>query len=226
MSSLLEIFSINNIVFEVIGYPMSYVELVGTLTGLICVWLAARSNILTWPVGLVNVVCFFAIFYQVNLYSDMLLQVYFFVMSLYGWYYWKQNDPRGTKVGVIPVRERWMYAGIMLVCMLMLGYAVARFHVWMPGWFPEAASYPYPDAYTTVLSIAATVLLARKKWEAWILWMMVDTVSIYLYYLKGIMFISLEYVVFWCMSLYGVITWYKLIGHESGTDSGKIHAAP
>lgn len=85
---MLDFLNINNICLTPFGYPLSYVELVGILTGLLSVWLAAKSHILTWPIGLVNVAAFFFLFYQVCLYSDMLLQVFFFVTTCYGWYYW------------------------------------------------------------------------------------------------------------------------------------------
>jgi len=76
--------SIENICCTLLGYSLSYVELVGTVTGLVSVWLAARANILTWPVGIINVLAFFILFYQVRLYSDMALQVYFLATTIYG----------------------------------------------------------------------------------------------------------------------------------------------
>ena len=78
-----EIFSLDYIIVEFWDYPMSLIEIFGTITGLITVWFAARNNIITWPFGLVNVSSFFIIFWQVNLYADMFLQVYFFSMSIY-----------------------------------------------------------------------------------------------------------------------------------------------
>ena len=84
--------SLNQTLVEVLGYPLSFLELFGTLTGLVTVWLAARAHILTWPTGLINNLAFFLIFYQVQLYSDMLLQIYFFVISLYGWWYWQRSQ--------------------------------------------------------------------------------------------------------------------------------------
>ena len=71
-------FDINTIAFEVIGYPVSYVELIGTLFGLISVYFASRANILTWPTGIINEFFLFILFFQVQLYADMFLQVYFF----------------------------------------------------------------------------------------------------------------------------------------------------
>src|SRR5690606_1993895 len=79
---------IENIFFVVMGYPMSYVEFFGTLAGAIAVWLSARAQVLNFPIGLVNVVLFFFLFYQVRLYPDMFLYLFFFVTNLVGWWRW------------------------------------------------------------------------------------------------------------------------------------------
>jgi nicotinamide mononucleotide transporter len=84
------IFDINNVAFEIIGYPISYVEMIGTLFGFISVYLATKTNILTWGTGIINELFLFILFFQVQLYADMFLQVFFFAVTLYGWYYWKQ----------------------------------------------------------------------------------------------------------------------------------------
>ena len=90
MEVLNALYDINYVLVQIGDYPLSLIEFLGTLTGLISVWLASRGNILTWPTGLLNVIAFFALFYQVRLYSDMVLQVYFFGMSIYGWWFWGQ----------------------------------------------------------------------------------------------------------------------------------------
>ena len=84
------LFDINNIACEIIGYQISYVELIGTLFGFISVYLATKTNILTWATGIINELFLFILFFQVQLYADMFLQVFFFVVTLYGWYNWKQ----------------------------------------------------------------------------------------------------------------------------------------
>jgi nicotinamide mononucleotide transporter len=88
---MLELLSVNTIAFTVIGYPMSYIELVGTLLYLASVWLIARKNMLTWPVGIVSVLLYMALFYQIRLYSDALEQVYYLGASVYGWWYWRRS---------------------------------------------------------------------------------------------------------------------------------------
>jgi len=203
---------------------MSYIEFIGTIAGLICVWLAAKSNILTWPIGLINIVCFFIIFYQINLYSDTILQVYFFFMSIYGWIYWKKNDPKSEMVSSLTQNSRWIYLIISIISILGLGFLMKNIHTLLPTAFPEAAAFPFPDAFTTVLSIIATILMAQKKWESWVLWIIVDIVCVFLYYLKGIKFISLEYFIFLGIASYGLYSWLKLYNNEKRNGSGQIHS--
>ena len=88
---MIPIFSVDLIVFTVLGYPVSYIEFFGTGLYLWSVWLIARRNRLTWPVGLVSVLLFLVIYYQIRLYSDMLEQVYYLGASLYGWWYWSRT---------------------------------------------------------------------------------------------------------------------------------------
>src|ERR1700754_4111164 len=83
------LFDVKETFFTVLENKVSYIEFVGTVLGLISVFLAARANIFTWPTGILNAICFLIIFYQIHLYSDMFLQFYFCGMGVYGWFSWK-----------------------------------------------------------------------------------------------------------------------------------------
>lgn len=201
-------FDINNIAFEVLSYPLSYIELIGTAFGLLSVYLASRAHIWTWPTGIVNEFAFFWLFYQVQLYADMLLQVYFLVVTLYGWYYWSQQEVL-EKVNTLGFRSLRVYAVVLIVGSLLLGWIISDIHHLLPTYFPEPAAYPYPDAFTTVASILATILLSRKQIESWYLWIAVDLVSIVLYTLKGIHVVAIEYFVFLLICIFGYLNWRK-----------------
>lgn len=84
-------FDTKNIAFQILDYPLSYVELIGTLFGFLSVYLATRANILTWATGIINELFLFILFFQVQLYADMFLQIYFFIITLYGWYKWNSK---------------------------------------------------------------------------------------------------------------------------------------
>lgn len=196
------------IAFTLMGYPLSYVELVGTLFGLISVYYASRANVLTWPTGIINEIALAILFYQVQLYADMFLQVYFFIVTIFGWYHWRSNTAdvpikRLSKKGI-----QW-YSISLVIGTIVLGTLIQQLHVWLPVWFPAPAAWPYTDSFVTVASILATMLLAKKKLENWICWIIVDVISVILYLVKGIYFLSLEYVIFLGLASWGLWQWRK-----------------
>lgn len=201
-------FDINYIVLQVGEYPLSLIELLGTISGLVSVYLATKGNILTWATGILNEIAFFILFYQVQLYSDMMLQVYFFVISAYGWLYW--NKSKNTKNPAVNQRISWTVIGsVLVVGTVGLGLLKQQIHTLLPDLFPLPAQYPFADAFTTTASIMATILLARKQIENWILWIGVDLISIVLYFYRDIWFISFEYVLFLILATYGFFSWKK-----------------
>lgn len=208
--------SINTIIFTLWGYQMSYIEFVGTIFNLWCVWLAAKNKILTWPVGLVGIVLYMFLFYQIQLYSDLFEQVYFFFTSFYGWWLWlpkknsfadkKQKDLKTTHSSVT---ENIIYITTISVGTLVLGSFMSNIHIYLPNYFPVEAAFPYLDAFTTLMSFAATILMAQRKVECWYLWITVDVIGIWLYYEQGVKFISLEYVIFLILATAGYLEWKR-----------------
>ena len=128
----MNIFDINNIFTTIFSYPLSYVEFIATLFGLVSIWFAARQNILTWATGFINVICSFAIFYQVRLYSDMFLQIYFFGTSIYGWLVWNKQQQTDKTISVLATRERIQISLIIIVTTLILGILVKNIHLLFP----------------------------------------------------------------------------------------------
>jgi nicotinamide mononucleotide transporter len=200
-------FDIENIAFSVLGYAISYVELIGTIFGLISVYLATKANIWTWATGIINIVCLFILFYQIQLYADMTLQIYFLFVSIYGWLYWRKEDNK--KVSSLTKSSTTVYIIILFLSTVLLGFIFSNVHIMIPGIFTKPASYPYWDSFTTVASILATILLSQKKIQTWVLWILVDVVCVVLYYIKGVYFLSLEYAIFTYLCIFGLINWYK-----------------
>lgn len=205
--------SISNTFITVFGYPLSYIELAGTLTGLFSVWFAAKANIWTWPTGLVNVTCFFLIFFEIHLYADMFLQVYFFITSIYGWVVWHNKTDYGN-IEVFSKAKRISLLVAIILSTLFFGLLVKNIHLMLPSVFIKPASYPFPDTFVAVVSIVATILLAQKKLENWVLWIVADIISVGLYAKKGVLFISIEYLVFLCLATSGLVIWLKLFEDE------------
>lgn len=208
----MDLFRIDTIAREVLNYPLSYIELIATVFGLISVYLASRGHILTWATGIVNEVFLFFLFFQVQLYADMMLQVYFFVVTIFGWYHWK-TTPHLQSITTLRPAERIVWGAAIIFIALITGYAFSRVHVLLPGLFPIPASYPYLDSFVMILSMAATFLLARKKIETWILWISVDVISVILFAEKKIAFLALEYLIFLGLAIYGYSHWKKRLDH-------------
>lgn len=211
MENLSFLWDIHYVIITILGYPLSLIELIGTLSGLVSVYLASRANIWTWGTGILNEIAFFVLFYQVSLYSDMLLQVYFFVISVYGWIYWNQNKTQTIEENIQRLSNsiRLRYLSILILGTIALGFLMQDIHTYLPQFFPTPASYPFFDAFTTVASILAIILLASKKIENWVLWIIVDMVAIVLYFLKDIRFVAIEYIIFLILASYGLWSWSK-----------------
>jgi nicotinamide mononucleotide transporter len=202
----MDIFSTSNIAFGILGYSLSYVELFGTLFGLISVFLAAKSNILTWPTGILNEVFLFALFFQVQLYADMVLQLYFFVVTLYGWKTWKSNKG-STEISTLTRSQKYIYLLLTLIMSVIIGLVILNIHQWFPDLFSVEAAYPFIDSFIMSASICATMLLARKNIETWYWWITVDVVCLGLYSFKGLYFLSFEYLIFLSLATYGYYNW-------------------
>ncbi len=204
----MDFFNINTIAFEVLQYPVSYIELIATLFGLLSVYYATQANILTWSTGLVNVLFLFLLFYQIQLYADMFLQVFFFVVTLYGWSRWKSKAPE-NKISILPSKTRAILLFLLIIGSFLSGLFFSNIHLYLPQFFKAPASYPYIDSFVMVASIIATILLARKNIESWYLWISIDVVCTVLYYQKEVYFLSLEYLIFLGLASYGCYNWTK-----------------
>jgi len=205
--------SINSIAFTILGYPMSYIEFVGTILYLWSVWLISKRNILTWPIGIISVLLYMLLFYQIRLYSDTLEQIYYLGASIYGWWIWnKTSKDNGQIIDVAYSNSKDMIPWIIATATIsiLFGFVMTRIHVWLPAIFPEAASFPYLDALTTIMSFSAMWLMAQKKTESWIYWIIVDIIGIWLYFVKDVKFISLLYVILLIMAFNGMAMWNKV----------------
>lgn len=211
------VFDINLIALALPGYNLSWLELLGTLTGLVCVALAARGSVLNWFFGIANALFFLALFYQINLYADMLLQAYFLVTSVLGWWRWThagKDSAAGIKqrpVTRLTGRQRGLLLAAIAAATAGLTALIVQLHPWFPALFPAPAAYPAVDALIAVLSVTAQILLVQKKLETWVLWIVVDVLSVGLYTVKGVWLVAGEYVVFGLLASLGLWQWRRLL---------------
>ena len=208
-------FDINHIFFTILDYPMSYLEFFGTIAGGVAVWLSAKENIWSWWIGIVNVILFFFLFYQIQLYPDMFLQVFFLITNLMGWWQWKypkegqENTSNELKISSLSRKNIVLLLALGMVFTGIFGSFTQHLHQLLPLFFSKPSAFPYLDSFTTVMSIITTFLMIRKKVECWYLWLLIDLISTYMYFVKGVKFVGLEYALFCVIATFGAINWTK-----------------
>jgi nicotinamide mononucleotide transporter len=210
----LQLFDINNNFTTIFGYPLSYVEFIATFFGLFSIWLATKQVIWTWATGLINIVSSFIVFYQVQLYSDMFLQVYFFVTNIYGWLIWKNQFQGNRPVTALSRNARVLLFVLIMVSTVVFGILVKNIHLFFPKLFIHPASFPFIDTFIAIASIIGTILLAKRIIDNWALWLIVDVICLFVYAFKNIMLISFEYGVFCLLAYLGLFSWQKSIRIE------------
>lgn len=180
----------------------TWIEAIAVFFGLLSVWYSARINILVYPTGIVNVTIFVYICLRAGLYADMAINVVYFVMSVYGWYNWLR--PRENKT-VLPVRFAGKRINLFsLGVTLLLFFAIRTVLIHYTD-----STVPSIDAFTTALFIIAMWLMASKRVENWIYWIAGDVVSVPLYFYKGLVLSSFQYLVFLVLAVVGLIAWRK-----------------
>ena len=187
---------------------MSVWEIIGTVLGIGGVWLMIRQNLWGWPVGLVQVAVYAWVFYDSKLYSDAILQVFFFAIQAYGWWHWRQGGKDGSSGRLaLPVTR---LSTPVVAGWLALGGALTA------GWGTVMhrttdAALPWWDAFILVFSLIAQWLQARKNLECWAGWLLVNTIAIGVYWAKDLRLTSGLYLVFWGLALWGWREWRRSV---------------
>jgi len=182
----------------------NYIEILGAILGIAYVFFSIRQNILTWPIGLLTSILYVWVFFVSKLYADMGLQLYYVVISIYGWYEWlhgNQNDSK-TELKVSRITLR-------LGFILSLISALIFVFIWIGLRSYTDSTVPVADALATALSLVATWMLARKILEHWLVWIFVDTFSIGLFWYKDLHPTVFLFVVYTVMAVIGFIEWKK-----------------
>ena len=180
----------------------TWIEGIAVFFGLLSVWFASRNNILVYPTGIISVLLYVYICHQSGLYADMGVQVFYFVMSIYGWYAWTHQN--GKKKERLISRTSLMQKIGMLVSLIVLfvliRYVLVEF---------TDSKVPNIDALTTAIFLVGMWLMAIKKIENWTLWIIGDFISIPLYYYKDLALTSFQYLVFLVIAIQGYRNWLK-----------------
>lgn len=198
------------------GSQIDFLELLGLIFGLICVWFLIKQNILTWPAGIIYVLISFVIFWRIQLYGDFILHIFFLVLNIYGWYYWvygKKKNEKEVQVTTFSLMENVLILGVTGMGIVVFGYFLESLPNWIDGL--EPAALPYWDATTSILSVTGMWLTTRKKFENWYYWLAVDILATGIYMYKGIYFYSALYFVYIFLAVGGLREWHKSMNTEN-----------
>lgn len=183
-----------------------WLEIIGALAGLVYVYFSIRRNILLWPIGFFTSGIYILVFLKSKLYATMLLQVYYVGISVYGWYYWKYGDKNNQKdEKQIVIRNiPFKMSLISVVSVLILEFPI----YWVLKNFTDSP-YPFLDSVTTVFSIIATWMLARKYIENWIIWIFSDSLALGLYFYMKLYATTALFLAYIILSFVGYFEWKK-----------------
>jgi len=187
-------------------------EIIAVIFGFLSVWYSKRENILVFPTGIISTAIFVYILLVFGLLGDMLINAYYFVMSIYGWYVWtrKVDDDHFIPITETTSKEN-RQSLILFICTVLFVCAVYlyfdKFNTWTA----------YVDTLTTAIFFVGMWLMAKKKLENWVYWIIGDIISVPLYWYKGLIFTSLQYFLFTIIAVFGYLAWKKSLNRSPRT---------
>ncbi|WP_104735357.1 nicotinamide riboside transporter PnuC [Hanstruepera ponticola] len=187
-------------------------EIVAVIFGFLSVWFSKQNKIWVFPTGMISTVIFVYLLYKWELLGDMMINAYYFIMSVYGWYVWtrKVDATHVTPISTTTKKENIISAGIFLATLLFVFVVYQIFDKWT-GWVA------YVDTFTTAIFFVGMWLMARRKIENWIFWIIGDIISVPLYFYKGFTFTSLQYLGFTIIAIFGYLAWKKSLNKRITT---------
>ncbi len=193
------------------AHGTSCLELVGATIGVVSVVFSVRQNVWYWPTALVNVALYAVLFFRTGLYSEMGLQIVYFVLSIYGWYEWLYGGKGKTALTVTRTPRRLWPILATIGFIFWVGDGTAMSHA--PG-----VSLPYLDASLVAISLVAQFLTTRKYLENWTLWIVVDVAYVGMFAYKGLFLTAANYAIYLALAVVGYVAWKRSL-------DGTAHAA-
>ncbi len=191
---------------------MNYLELAGTIIGLVYLWLEYKASYYLWIASLIMPSVYVVVYYQAGLYADLGINIYYILASIYGMIYWSIGSRKSKEVvhEEIPIgyTPRQLYIPLLVV-MTVLTVGIAQILISFTD-----SDVPWSDSFTTALSIVAMWMLSRKYVEQWLVWLVVDIVCAILYVYKGLYFTSGLYVLYTSIAYFGYLKWKKMIKNQ------------
>ena len=186
-------------------------EIIAVFFGFLSVWFSKNNNILVFPTGMINTSIFVYLLLKWSLLGDMIINAYYFIMSIYGWYFWL----KGTNNTVSPI-TKVSIKDIRIVVLLFISSSVfvSLVYSFFDKWETIVS---YIDILTTAIFFAAMWLMAKRKVESWIFWIVGNIISVPIYLHKGLAFTSIQYFIFTVIAIAGYIKWKELYNKQIQT---------
>lgn len=187
-------------------------EIIAVFFGFLSVWFSKKNKIWVFPTGLISTSIFVYLLFKWDLLGDMMINGYYFIMSVYGWYVWtrKIDDTQVTPISKINFREKKISITIFFATLLFVFVIYKIFDKWT-SWVA------YADTITTAIFFVGMWLMAKRKIENWIFWIIGDIISVPLYLYKGFTFTSFQYLGFTFIAIFGYLAWKKNLNKQIQT---------
>ena len=187
-------------------------EIIAVVFGFLSVWFSKQNKIWVFPTGMISTSIFVYLLLKWGLLGDMMINGYYFIMSVYGWYVWtrKIDDTQVTPISKINFKEKKISVAIFFATLLFVFVIYKTFDKWS-DWVA------YADTITTAIFFVGMWLMAKRKIENWIFWIIGDIISVPLYLYKGFTFTSFQYLGFTIIAIFGYLTWKKNLNKQIQT---------
>lgn len=185
----------------------TWLEYIAVFAGIASVWYSKKENILVYPIGLINTIIYIYLSFKFHLPGEASVNFYYTIMSLYGWYMWMKKDTKQEAVLHISFsnKKMWLY---QILFFLFFYITIYYSLVYLKNNFFDGA-IPWADAFASATAFTGMWLMTRKKVESWFWWIATNIASIPLYFVKGLVFTSVYYLILLVMAIFGLIAWMR-----------------
>jgi nicotinamide mononucleotide transporter len=189
----------------------TYFEVIAVIFGFLSVWCSKNNNILVFPTGMISTSIFVYLLFKWSLLGDMMINAYYFIMSIYGWFYWSGgNNKKPAPISVVNSYDKKIIAILLLSSSIFVSLVYTLFEKW-------DSFVSYIDVLTTAVFFAAMWLMAKRKVQSWNFWIFANIISIPLYAHKGLAFTSLQYFIFTLIAIAGYYEWKNIYNKQNLT---------
>lgn len=190
---------------------MNWIEMFAALLGIISVWYARKENILVFPFGIANVLIYIYICFTARLYANAGINAVYLISNIYGWYMWARTDENNGSLQITRNTSKqnvWSWVSVVVVYVAAF-FVLREANKTDPDYLHSYL--PYIDSFNTSFFLVATILMAVKKAENWVFWIIGDLVSIPIFISQGLYFTGIQYTVFLVLAILGWIEWKKKV---------------